>query len=170
MKKNILTVVIMAATVINLVLTCVLVFSVVPAMNKTTNLIDKVASVIDLEIDDKQEDDDWTMADLDTYTITYEKKETLNLQPNEGDDTPHYYQLGGISISFNQKAEDYQTVSDMIKNDTSRVEDIVNKTVGSHTKSDFDQVKVANECVKKIQELYDTKCVVDLIFTKPLVS
>ncbi len=78
--------------------------------------------------------------------------------------------IEGLTISFNKKAEDYQTISEMIKADTSRVEDIVNKTVGSHTKSDFDQVKVASECVKKIQELYDTKCVVDLIFVKPLLA
>ncbi|MBO4395884.1 MAG: hypothetical protein J5819_06015 [Eubacterium sp.] len=170
MKKNILTVVIMAATVINLVLTCVLVFSVVPAMNKTTNLIDKVASVIDLEIDDKQEDDDWTMADLDTYTITYEKKETLNLQPNEGDDTPHYYQLGGISISFNQKAEDYQTVSEQIKAQDVHAQSIIKETISSHRASDFDQAKVQSECVKRLQETYNTKCIVEVIFVNPLLN
>ena len=40
MKKNILTIVIMAATLVNLILTIVLVFSVMPAMNKTGNLVD----------------------------------------------------------------------------------------------------------------------------------
>ena len=42
MKKNILTIVIMASTVTNLVLTAVMMFSIVPAMNKTNKLIDKV--------------------------------------------------------------------------------------------------------------------------------
>ena len=51
MKKNILTIVIMAATLVNLILSAVLVFSVMPAMNKTSNLVDKIASVIDLEIE-----------------------------------------------------------------------------------------------------------------------
>ena len=51
MKKNILTIVIMASTLLNLILTIVIVFSVVPAMNKTGKLVDKVASVIDLEIE-----------------------------------------------------------------------------------------------------------------------
>ena len=56
MKKNILTIVIMAATLINLVLSAVMIFSVVPAMNKTSNLVDKVASVVDLEIEDANKD------------------------------------------------------------------------------------------------------------------
>ena len=51
MKKNILTIVIMAASIINLILSAVLIFSVMPTMNKTSNLIDKVSSVIDLEIE-----------------------------------------------------------------------------------------------------------------------
>jgi flagellar FliL protein len=170
MKKNILTVVIMAATVINLVLTIVLVFSIMPAMQKTTNLIDKVASVIDLEIEDKNKDEEYTIADLESFPITYDSAQKLGLAAEEGDTTLHVFMIEGMTISFNMKAEDYQQISEMIKGDTSRVEDIVNKTVGSYTKSNFDQVKVASECVKKIQELYDTKCVVDLIFIKPLVA
>ena len=40
MKKNILTIIIMAATLINVVLSVVLVFAVMPAMNKTSALVD----------------------------------------------------------------------------------------------------------------------------------
>ena len=54
MKKNILTIVIMASTVLNLVLTIIMVFSIVPAMNKTNKLVDKVASVIDLELEKEE--------------------------------------------------------------------------------------------------------------------
>ena len=51
MKKNILTIVIMACTVLNLVLNIIIIFSIVPASNKTNKLVDKVASVIDLELE-----------------------------------------------------------------------------------------------------------------------
>ena len=68
MKKNILTIVIMAATLINLVLSAVMIFSVVPAMNKTSNLVDKVASVVDLEIEDANKDaQDYTVEDLKPF-------------------------------------------------------------------------------------------------------
>lgn len=170
MKKNILTVVIMAATVINLVLTIVLIFSIVPAMNKTTNLIDKVASVIDLEIDSKEEDQEYTMADLESYAISYENTVTLNLTQEKGDDTKHYFRLNGISISFNKKAEDYATISEQVKTDSVYAEDLIKTTISSHTASDFDQVKVAQECVKKLQELYNTKCIVEVIFINPLLA
>ena len=68
MKKNILTIIIMAATLINVVLSVVLVFAVMPAMNKTSALVDKVSSVIDLEIEDPNaEEEEYTMSDLRTY-------------------------------------------------------------------------------------------------------
>ena len=170
MKKNILTVVIMAATVINLVLTAVLVFSVMPAMNKTTNLIDKVASVIDLEIDTKDESEDYTIADLESFAVEYDAVQNINLLPEEGDDTMHVFRMKGFSISFNKKAEDFQVISEQVKADPTHIKDIVIKTISSHTKSDFDQVKVASECVKKIQEMYNSKCIVEIIFIEPFLA
>ena len=53
---------------------------------------------------------------------------------------------------------------------TMDVKDAVIKTINEHSKSNFDQVKVANECVKKIQQMYDTKCVVELVFTEPMLA
>ena len=65
MKKNILTIIVMAVSIVNLVLGIVLVFSIVPASNKTAALVDKVASVIDLNIDDpNSEEQDYTIDDL----------------------------------------------------------------------------------------------------------
>ncbi len=75
MKKNILTIVIMAASIINLVLTAVLIFSVMPAMNKTSNLIDKVASVIDLEIESKNEKNEQTPVE---NLEVFEKRQGMN--------------------------------------------------------------------------------------------
>ena len=53
MKKNILTIIIMASCLLNLILTAVIVFAVVPTMNKTSQLVDKVATAIDLETDEE---------------------------------------------------------------------------------------------------------------------
>ena len=49
MKKNIFTIIIMALAVVNVVLTAVIVFTVVPSMNRTNNLIKQITQVIDLK-------------------------------------------------------------------------------------------------------------------------
>lgn len=161
MKKNILTIVIMAATLINVILSAVLIFTVMPAMNKTSNLVDKVASVIDLEIEDANaEDQEWTIDDLVAYPKAYEKTANINLKKDAGEDAEHYAQLAGFSVSFNTKAEDYQSVYDSISTNDIYVDDIVKETIASYTVSTIDQTKVKAEIVKKIQEKYNTKSVV----------
>ena len=118
MKKNILTIVIMAATLINLVLSAVMIFSVVPAMNKTSNLVDKVASVVDLEIEDANKDaQDYTVEDLKPFEVKYDTSLKINLQKDSGDETLHY------------------------------------------------ESKIKAEAIKKMQEKYNTKCIVELSLT-----
>ena len=80
MKKNILTIIVMAVSIVNLVLGIVLVFSIVPASNKTAALVDKVASVIDLNIDDpNSEEQDYTIDDLVAYTKTYDSAVNIKM-------------------------------------------------------------------------------------------
>ena len=108
MKKNILTIVIMAASIINLILSAVLIFSVMPTMNKTSNLIDKVSSVIDLEIESQSKEDELTpIQDMDNITVTYEKNVNINLQKDAGDDTNHYAVISGIVVSLDKEADGY---------------------------------------------------------------
>ena len=166
MKKNILTIIVMAVSIVNLVLGIVLVFSIVPASNKTAALVDKVASVIDLNIDDpNSEEQDYTIDDLVAYTKTY-----INLKKDAGDDSNHYAQLAGFTISFNSKADDYKKVSESIQTNDIYVDDIVKETLGSYTATTLDLVKVRSEIVKKIQEKYNTKAVVEISLKDPLIA
>ena len=160
MKKNILTIVIMAATLMNLVLTIVLIFAVMPAMNKTGN---QVASVIDLEIDsDKDEEEDYAITDLVTYPVEYETAKTINLQKDPGDTSSHYAQLNGIVISFNPNAEDYSDIYAAVESTSVYIEDIVVATIGEYTVTTINEAAVKQEAVKRIQERYNTKCIVDI--------
>lgn len=163
MKKNILTIVIMAATLINLVLSAVLVFAVMPAMNKTSALVDKVASVIDLEIEDANaEDQEYTMQDLQVIENAYESTLNINLAKDEGDDANHYAQLTGWTLSLNSNAEDFSDINDMITTNKVYVDDIVKETISSYTVTTLDSAKVRTEIVKKIQAKYNTKATVEI--------
>lgn len=163
MKKNILTIVIMAATLINLILSVVLVFSVMPAMNKTSNLVDKVASVIDLEIDTKEDgEEDYTIEDLVTYPIEYESSVKINLQKEPGDEAAHYALLDGIVVSFNSNADDFKSVQESVQTADVYIQDIVKETISGYTVANINEAAVKKEAIKKIQEKYNTKCIVDI--------
>lgn len=171
MKKNILTIVIMAASIINLVLTAVLIFSVMPAMNKTSNLIDKVASVIDLEIESKNEKNEQTpVENLEVFEITYDANVNINLQKEAGDEQDHYAVIKGIRVSFDKEADGFSDVKGLIEKNTTYVEDIVKETISSFSASTISEEKVKQEAVKKLQERYDTKCIVEISLPGFLVS
>ena len=171
MKKNILTIVIMAGVLVSVVLNVVLVFTVMPAMNKTSALVDKVASVIDLEIEDaNSEEADYTIDDLQTYSKTYDATVNINLKKDTGDNEPHYAQLSGWTISVNSKAEDASSILESVTGNDVYADDIVRETIGSYTQTTLDFEKVKPEIVKKLQEKYNTKAIVEISLTNPLTA
>ena len=50
MKKNLITVIILALVLANLILTAILVFTIIPQTKKSNQLIDQVCSAINLEL------------------------------------------------------------------------------------------------------------------------
>ena len=156
MKKNILTIVIMAATLINLVLSAVMIFSVVPAMNKTSNL----------EIEDANKDaQDYTVEDLKPFEVKYDTSLKINLQKDSGDETLHYAVLDGIVVSFNTKADDYDTIYKAVEANPVYVNDIVKETIAEYSITTINESKIKAEAIKKMQEKYNTKCIVELSLT-----
>ncbi len=159
MKKNILTIVIMAATIMNLVLTIVMVFSIVPAMNKTNKLVDKVAEVIDLETE-KEEAADYSVENLEAYKIAFEAKQTINLKGDPGDAEAHFVVIDGITISFNTEADDYEKIKESVTNADVYITDFVKEAISEQTITTLDENKVKELALAKIQEFYGSKCIV----------
>ena len=52
MKRNMLAIVILAATIVNIVLTSLMLFTVIPKAQRTDALIQKICSISDLELED----------------------------------------------------------------------------------------------------------------------
>ena len=103
MKKNMLTVVILALCLINLILTGTMVFVVVPASQKTDKLITQVASVIELEL--KGDGQMYDMTGAEPYKI--EEKKQMNLAPGQ-DGKDHYAILDYVTVYVNPDSEKYK--------------------------------------------------------------
>lgn len=165
MKKNILTVIIMAATCINLILTVVIVFAVVPAMNKTNTLITKVATVIDLEIDSQNgESEAYSMEDLELYSCAFDSKQTINLRQDEGDSKSHYAVIESVNISFNTKADDYKDIKATVEKSSVYIQDVAKEVICGYTVTTLNEKEARETTLKRVQELYKTKAIVDVSF------
>src|SRR5574344_1765771 len=130
MKKNILTILILALTAVNVILTEVIVFTTVPAMNRTNNLVKQVASVIDLELDSPEGNPEVVQVNvknITTYKFEYTSgTSTINLKKG-ADGKDHWGQLDSVTLSVNKKSKDYKALKASLEaNDSKVLETVTN--------------------------------------------
>lgn len=156
MKKNMLSIVMIALLVVNIVLNVVLLFAIVPNASKTNNLIKKVASAVDLQIEEESDgSEDYSIADLTSYTFTSDSL-TITLKKND-DGKDHYAVITGISLSLNSKADDYDTISQYITNNEIKIKDKITSVFSKYTK---DEAQSKVDSIKKeiLDELSSESC------------
>lgn len=163
MKKNLITVVILALVVVNLVLTAVLTITIVPEVQKANELITKVCSAIDLDLQagdtagslsvDVNDMVDYTLNDGSTFTFTL---------------SDNHYAVIGISLSMDSTNEDYATYGSgdlsgyesMIKNDITQI-------VSAHTLDEVQghETEIQEEILEDLQTLFKSNFIIRVNFT-----
>ena len=110
MKKNLLSVLVLALVLVNVILSAVMMFSVLSTNKKTAALVNSVASILNLETEKTggEEQQEVPMSDLAFWNL--EGKMTIPLKNVEGDDgKPHFIVLDGVAFSMNTKEKGYKT-------------------------------------------------------------
>lgn len=165
MKKNIFSVIITALTVINVVLTAVMFFVMLPTFQKTNNLITQVASVLNLELDadsDADPDSNYSFEDMKAITVDFGDKEATYNMKKDTDGKEHYAMLSGYNLYLNSKADDYDDINKMLTEDQSQITGVISSVIQSHTATDGEQAVIEKEALEKIQDLLDSKVAVKL--------
>lgn len=164
MKKNLITVIILAITLVNLVLTAVLTFSVVPETKKANELITKVCSAIDLEITAGEAYSPNSNVSIDSIVdYTIKDSMTISLAPTPGDDKAHYAVIT-VSLSLNKDDPDYK---ENIADYENLIKSEINKIVSSKT---LDEVKnntadVQAEILEDLRIMFGSKFIVSVGFS-----
>lgn len=158
MKKNLITVVILALVLANLILTAILAFTIIPQTKKSNALIDQVCSAINLELEGGQSGDpgsEVSMENIAVYNIT--DNFTVNLKSN-GDGKPHYA-VFSVGLSLNSKSDGFKTyggVEGLTEKETI-IRDEINTIASTYTIDEFNadgQKAVKNEILKSLQDMF----------------
>ncbi len=170
MKKNLITVVILALVVVNLALTAVLTITIIPETKKANELITKVCSAIDLDLvaGDTAGSLAIDVADMVDYAVNGGGTMTINLKDG-GDGSLHYAVLG-VSLSLDSTNEDYTEkyggTGDLSAYDNV-ISDTIKTVVSKHTIEDMrnkeDEVK--EEILEQLQTLFKSSFVVRVNFS-----
>jgi flagellar FliL protein len=167
MKKNIFTIIIMALSCINVILTAVVVFTMVPAMNRTNNLVSQISQMVDLELEASEKDKNAVVSVYDTephvFKSTTEKTITINLAAGE-DGKQHYAVFDSVTITVNKKADDYKELAAIIDTRNSEVMKKISEVVRVYDYETIlvNQGQLTNDCIKKMQEYFETEAITDV--------
>ena len=165
MKKNLMSVLILALVVANLILTAILMISIVPQTKKANELINKVCSAIDLELEGGKENSsiDIPIENVETVAIAGGESLTINLKSKNGKKS---YAVISVSLALDTKNKGYKKGSESITKTEAIIKDEIIKIVSNHTIDDMrnNQADVQDEILERLRKLFDSDFIVSVAF------
>jgi flagellar FliL protein len=162
-----LSIIILALLVVNIVLSAIMMVSVSSASRKTAALVSDISSLVGLEINGLPQSDvassTPSMADTAVYNISDEL--TIPLKNSEGDDKTHYA-VGNVSLSMDSTHDDYATYSETMSDREGLIKDVIFDVIGNYTMEEMqsDAKTVKAELLTRIQELFGSDFIYSVSF------
>lgn len=165
MKKNMLSIIILALLLVNIALTSVMMFNVTSTNKKVAGLVGDIATVMNLEYTvpgEESQEPQVSLKDTEVYAI--EDAMTMLLAPETAEDgsSKQNYLVCNVSFSLNKKHKDYKTYGsgEAMAERQALLKDAVNSVVGRHTASELQADEglenLKGEILKAVQDLYQS--------------
>jgi len=165
MKKNLLTVLILALVMVNVALSVITMISVTGTNKKTAALVDTIATVLNLELVSDEEDETVSVKLADTEIYTIADSMTIPLKVTESG--KQEYMICRIALSINTKDDDYKTYNSetigsyepYIKQ---AIEGVISSYDSTYLQDPANRDEAKKEILKAIQKWLDSEVVYDL--------
>ncbi len=165
MKKNLITVVILALVLVNLVLTAVLAITIVPETQKANKLITQISSAIDLELSDEPgaSEENIPIEQIDVYDIA----DTMTINLKKGEDGQEHYAVLTVSLSLNKEADKFDDYKKELEAKPSLIKTEVNNVVATYTYEEIkaDPQAVQDAILADLQKLFPEDFIVAVGFS-----
>lgn len=166
MRKNMISVIILALVIVNIVLTAVMMFSVTSTNKKTSEMVLKIASATDMELsgmDGTAPASQVAMEDIVTYDIA----DTMTIPLKKGDDGKEYYMMIAVTLSMDSNNKGYNTYGETIADKESLIKSEIIDVVGSYTidEARADISGMQDAILERIQEMFGSDFVFDVNFS-----
>ncbi|MBE5884185.1 MAG: flagellar basal body-associated protein FliL [Lachnospiraceae bacterium] len=155
MKKNLLTIVILALLIVNIILTSVMMFSVMGTNKKTAELVTNIATALNLELTVPGEVEEEIISLADTQVLNLTGSLTVPLVMDGG---TQKYMMFNVTLSMNTKHEDYETYSATISDYEQLIKSAISDVVSTHTEFECrnDSEGLKAEMLAEVQELFQS--------------
>jgi flagellar FliL protein len=165
MKKNLLSVLILALLIVNIALTGIMMFSTLSANKKTVQLVDQIAAILNMEVKaplDTESLKEVSILDTDTYNIEDEMVITLK----RGEDGAEHYAIVSVSMSMDKTDEKYAELQPLVAANESKIKSVINDTFGKYTKEEAsaNPKAIADEIKTQIQNMFESTFIYEVYF------
>lgn len=168
MKKNMVSIIILALLIVNIVLTAIMMFSVTSASKKTAALVDNIATALDLELTAANGGEEEVVSVPMTDTEIYEISEsmTIPLKTSEEDGKDHYC-LVSVALSINTKDDGYKTYGSDLSGQESLIKSEINNVFSQYTMEEAknSQEQIRQEILERIQAIFDSEFIFNVSFS-----
>ena len=165
MKKNLITVIILALCVVNLILNIIIVFVCMPSAKKTNNLITEIASRLNLELEGNYAEPTVALEHMATYSV---EAQVVNLK-DDGSGDKHYVQVG-LTLGLDNSSKDYEQLNTALQDASGVVFDEARNVIQTYTYAEISeqttQEKIKAQILENLQKKYATNCIYSVSFSK----
>ncbi|MCR4930715.1 MAG: flagellar basal body-associated FliL family protein [Lachnospiraceae bacterium] len=169
MKKNLLGILILGLTFVNIIISGITMFTVMTTNQKTAKVVSDVANAISIDMGTGSSEGEVAQAvpieDIETYSIP--EKMTVALKPSAGDDEAHFCMVS-VFFSINTKHKDYKKYGATVGEKENLFRSIVNDVISKYTidEARVSQDEIKKEILSKVQEKYsDSDFIFDVSFS-----
>lgn len=165
MKKNMLSIIILAFLLVNIVLTTVMMFNVTSTNKKVAELVGNIATVMNLELTPPGQESlapQVSLADTEVYAISGDMTMLLAAEPASDGSAKQSYLVCKVSFSMNTKNKDYKKYgsAEAMAEKEELLKDAINTIVSGHTASELQADPglegLKAEILKAVQDLYQS--------------
>lgn len=171
MKKNLLSIIILALLVVNLAMNGFMLLSVMTTNSQTAKLISDIAAALELEASggagggfSRSASGTVGIANLATFGFTGDDKLTISLKPS-ADGKTHYLQAE-VVFSMNTASADYATLgtSESIDSMKDLIKQKVISVLSSYTSEELQEnmQPAKDQILEELQELYNSNFIYDV--------
>ncbi|MBP5601014.1 MAG: flagellar basal body-associated FliL family protein [Lachnospiraceae bacterium] len=165
MKKNLISILILALMVVNVVLTAIMMFSVTGTAKKTNALVSNIASVLNIELSQSEDETEEGVSIADSEAVDI--GDTLTIPLKKGEDGKDHFYLVDVTLYMNKKHEDYETYKETVTSSISLFKSIIIEVISSHTleEAQSNPEMMRNEILSRIQTEYSSTFIYKVTFS-----
>ena len=174
MKKNMMSILILALLIVNIALTGIMMFSVTGTAKKTSALIDDISAAINLDLKNQSATStgpvkaDVSIENTEVFAIG----EEMTIPLAKGADGKEHYYLVAVTLSMDTKHEDFKKLKPMVSTQVELIKGEIINVISSHTLEEVkeDENAIRMEILQRIQTLFDSQFIFNVTFTKNLTQ